>query len=144
MILFRKYFPSMCMAYEPRRHMSSICLAYARFNISGEPCWQRRAYPSPLELATWVRSPPTPTHKTCLLWWCSAIRLWRFEMKLSPFGNSRCMLPSISKTSISYTTFESISNTTFQSISKFTVCTFDIEGKKFFDIELEGQRYRRS
>ncbi len=31
------------------------------------PSWQRRAHPTPPGRAAWVRSPPTPTHKTCLL-----------------------------------------------------------------------------
>ncbi len=28
---------------------------------------ERRAYPAPPGREAWVRSPPTPTHKTCLL-----------------------------------------------------------------------------
>ncbi len=37
--------------------------------------WSRRTYPAPLGGAAWVRSPPTPTHKTCLLSAVGALKL---------------------------------------------------------------------
>jgi hypothetical protein len=42
-------------------------------------CNRRRTYPAPLGRAAWVRSPPTPTHKTWLL---SAVGDWNESYSL--------------------------------------------------------------
>jgi hypothetical protein len=38
------------------------------FFVFAYPRWRRRAYPAPPGRAAWVRSPPTPTHNTSLLY----------------------------------------------------------------------------
>ncbi len=48
-------------------HLTGICRLAPGIYHHRTMCWQRRAYPAPPGRAVWIQSPPTPTHKTCLL-----------------------------------------------------------------------------
>ncbi len=45
-----------------------------KYDVPPSLVGERRAYPAPPWREAWVRSPPTPTHNTCLL---SAVGDWK-------------------------------------------------------------------